>query len=87
MSLVSLDDLPCNELVELVTDYLEGALPPQLVDRFERHLFPCPFCAEYLQQMRRTIGLTGRLREDDLDPAGRDQLLQAFRRWHRPQGD
>ena len=85
MSLVSLDDLPCNELVELVTDYLEGALPPEVVDRFERHLAVCPFCAEYLDQIRRTIVLAGRLREDDLNPEAREQLLSAFRTWRKPE--
>jgi len=83
MSLVSLDDdLPCQELVDLVTDYLEGALPPALVARFDRHLEVCPFCAEYLEQMRRTIAVSGMLCEDDLDPVARRELLAAFRRWH-----
>ena len=84
---MAVDGLPCQELVELVTDYLEGALAPDVVQRFERHLLDCPFCDEYLAQIRRTIALTGRLRVDDLDPVARDSLLHAFRRWRDTERD
>ena len=69
------------ELTELVTAYLEGALPPAERARFEQHLSYCPDCAVYLDQMRKTIRLAGMLEEDDIAPAARDQLLQAFRTW------
>jgi anti-sigma factor RsiW len=71
-------DLACVELVELVTDYLEGALPGPQRLRFERHLLECDGCAAYLDQMRRTIELTGGLRVNDLSPAERAALLAAF---------
>ncbi len=87
MSFVNVDDLSCQDLVELVTDYLEGALELALAERFDRHLLHCPFCEEYLAQIRRTIALTGMLREDDLDPKARDDLLSAFRRWRDTEGD
>jgi predicted anti-sigma-YlaC factor YlaD len=76
-------DLTCRELVDLVTDYLEGALPPRDRLDFERHLVWCSFCRDYLDQMRTTIELTGR--PDDAEPPAplREQLLDAFRDWKR----
>jgi anti-sigma factor RsiW len=74
-------ELTCAELVELVTDYLEGALPPEEVERFEIHLVYCSPCTTHLEQMRETIRTAGALREDDLDPALADELLTAFRGW------
>jgi anti-sigma factor RsiW len=75
------EELTCRELVELVTDYLEGALPPGDAARFERHLAICPGCTTYVEQIRETVRQTGRLREDDLEPAARDALLAQFRNW------
>jgi predicted anti-sigma-YlaC factor YlaD len=75
------DDLTCAEVVEIVTDYLEDALPLVERRRFEQHLGECEGCANYLDQMTTTILLTGRLRVDDLSPAARAELLQAFRGW------
>jgi len=75
------DGLTCQELVELVTDYLEGGLPGADVERFESHLVICPGCATYVDQFRETIRLTGRLREDELEPAARETLLAQFRNW------
>ena len=74
-------DLSCRELVELVTDYLEGALDRRTRARFERHISGCPHCTAYLEQIRETIRLTGMLREDQLEPQARDELLAAFRTW------
>ena len=74
-------ELTCAELVELVTDYLEGALPPDEVERFEIHLVYCSPCTTHLEQMRETIRRAGALREEDLDPALADELLTAFRGW------
>ncbi len=76
------EDLTCAELVELVTDYLEGALTAGELARFEEHLTICEGCAGYLGQMRTTIALTGRLRVDDLSPEVTADLVQAFRGWH-----
>ena len=75
--------ITCQELVELVTDYLEGALSTEQRARFEAHLSTCPGCEDYLQQMRLTIGATGRLTEDSIEPKTRDALLALFRDWKR----
>jgi anti-sigma factor RsiW len=80
---VPVDELTCAELVEIVTDYLEGSMPFEERLRFEEHLVVCPGCSVYLEQMRETVRLTGALREEDLDPAARDALLEAFREWKR----
>jgi anti-sigma factor RsiW len=74
-------ELTCQELVELVTDYLEDALPPADRLRFEDHLGICPGCATYLDQMRITIQAAGHISEESLDPVVRDQLLDLFRNW------
>ena len=75
-------DLVCRELVELVTDYLEGRLPARTRRRFERHLAKCEGCTAYVEQLRQTVAATGILRVEDLDPELRDRLLAAFRGWH-----
>jgi len=73
--------LDCSELVELVTDYLDGSLDLETRARFERHLLECEGCEKYLQQFRVTIKTLGRIRTDQLDPQFRDRLLTAFRDW------
>jgi len=75
-------DLTCRELVELVTDYFEGALPARERRRFERHIGKCDGCTAYLEQMRVTIELTSRLRTEDVPPEALEPLLVAFRDWH-----
>jgi anti-sigma factor RsiW len=75
--------LSCRELVELVTDYLDGALGPVDLARFEQHLAGCGKCAEYLAQLRQTIHITGTLTPDDLSAEMEEALLQAFRDWRR----
>ena len=75
-------DLLCVEFVEVVTDYLEGAMDARDRERLERHLSACPHCTRYLAQIRSTIDLVGRLTEDDIDalgPDAREELLTAFR--------
>ena len=72
-------DLACREAVELVTDYLEGALPAAEVRRLERHLATCPGCTEYMQQMRTIAGSLGGLDEDSIPGEMRDGLIAAFR--------
>jgi predicted anti-sigma-YlaC factor YlaD len=71
--------MTCQELVEVITDYMENRLPAYDRVRFEEHLGLCEGCRNYLEQVRQTIRLTGRLPEDALSPEGRDRLLQAFR--------
>jgi anti-sigma factor RsiW len=81
VGLVEPVDLTCRELVELVTDYLEGVLPAAERLRFEAHLAECPYCQTYLAQMRRTIALVGKLSESTIDPIVERELLQRFRAW------
>jgi predicted anti-sigma-YlaC factor YlaD len=76
-------DLTCREVVELVTDYLEGALTPRERIDFERHLVRCSSCRDYLDHMRTTIELTGRPDEAEPPSPLREQLLEAFRDWKR----
>jgi anti-sigma factor RsiW len=76
-----LPEMPCRELVEVITDYLDGALPPEDRLRFDAHLAECPACTEYVEQFRHTIATAGRLEADQLSPATRDALLHAFRGW------
>jgi anti-sigma factor RsiW len=80
----SLEQLSCRELVELVTDYLEGALPGEERLRFERHIEICGGCKIYLEQIRQTIELLGHLPEDGLSPDAERELLEAFRGWRSP---
>ena len=74
-------ELVCQEVVELVTDYLEGALSPADRRRFEAHLADCPHCTEYLAQIRETIRLAGRVTPEDLTQAMRTDLTDLYRRW------
>ena len=78
--------IACQELVELVTDYLEGALSERDAGRFEAHLAGCPHCTAYVEQIRLTIRATGCLSEEQLDPVARDELLEAFRTWNQADG-
>ena len=78
-----MDELTCKELVELVTDYLEGAMPPGKRLRFEEHLAVCPGCTIYLEHMRRTIETLGRLTPESIPPEAEHELLQAFQDWKR----
>lgn len=77
------DDLPCIELVELVTDYLEGALSPPERARFEAHLAICEDCVTYVEQVRRTVEAAGVLPPEGPPPAVREALLAAFRELRR----
>ena len=77
-------DIDCIELVELVTEYLDGALPDTDRLRFEHHVDACPGCAEILEQFRAVIRTTGALRPDDaagLPPGARARMLAVFRDW------
>jgi anti-sigma factor RsiW len=74
-------EMACQELVELVTAYLDGSLSRRDRRRFRAHIRECDHCTAYLEQMRQVVEATGRLTEDDLDPHARDDLLAAFRGW------
>ena len=73
--------ITCQEFVELVTDYLEGALPEDQVRGFEQHMDDCPWCARYLEQMRVTLRTVGHIDEESISQEARDALLHAFRDW------
>ncbi len=77
------EQLSCQELVELVTDYLDGALPPAERARFDAHIAGCDGCRAYIEQIRVTIALTGTIGPEQLDPAAEEALLEAFRDWKR----
>ena len=74
-------DVVCREAVELVTDYLEGALPAKDRARFEVHLAACPHCHRYLEQIRITVAALGRIEPESLAPEVRDELVALYRRW------
>ncbi len=74
-------ELVCREAVELVTDYLEGALSAADRQRLEGHLAACPHCGDYLAQMRRTLDVIGRIEPETLAPEVQDELVALYRRW------
>jgi predicted anti-sigma-YlaC factor YlaD len=75
--------LPCIEVVELVSDYLEGALDPETERRVAEHLDLCPPCVTYVEQVRATVGMLGRLPDEALAPHAVAELEAAFRDFHR----
>lgn len=72
-------ELACNELVELVTDYLEDALPPSERSRIDRHIATCDGCTRYIEQIRETITAAGQLEPTEVPPPVVDRLLEVFR--------
>ncbi len=76
--------MTCRELVDVITEYLEGTLADVERARFEEHLGDCRSCATYLDQMRATIAALGELREESVSAEARAELLEAFRGWKRP---
>jgi anti-sigma factor RsiW len=74
-------ELACNEVVELVTAYLDDALPAEDRERFEEHLVFCDGCDRYLEQMRATISATRNVSLGKLPPELEERLLEAFRGW------
>jgi len=80
-------DIVCREAVEMVTDYLEDALPRSARRRLEAHLAGCPHCTEYLAQMRKTIELTGSITSADLTPQMQDEFIAIYQLWRAEAGD
>jgi len=80
---MSAQPMTCHEVVEIITDYLEEALPPEDRRRVEEHLAVCDGCTAYVEQMRATIRLTGMLTEEQIPEDQKRQLLDAFRTWTR----
>jgi anti-sigma factor RsiW len=81
MSEPTVEALSCQELVELVTAYVEDAMPSDERKQFERHIQTCDGCGQYLEQMRTTIRLTGQLTPEAVSPEAERDLLSAFRSW------
>ena len=79
--MTELPEMPCQELVEVITDYLDDALSATDRARFEAHLGDCDACRDYVDQFRQTISLVGRLEPEQLSPQTSEQLLSAFRDW------
>jgi len=78
---MSTEPMDCRDLVELVTAYLDGSLDPDTRARFDLHLLDCDGCDNYLQQFRVTVNTLGKAGDDDVDPAFRCRLMEAFRDW------
>jgi anti-sigma factor RsiW len=73
--------LTCREMVELVTDYLEGRLDEAERERFEAHVAECDACTLYIEQMRMTVAALGRIPPETVSPEAERELLDAFRDW------
>jgi anti-sigma factor RsiW len=80
-------ELTCKELVEIVTEYLEGTLPPAERERFDAHLLGCHGCNRYVEQMQQTVRALGQLTEKSVPPEGKEMLLNLFRDWKRANSD
>jgi hypothetical protein len=83
MSATATRELPCQEIVELVTDYLEDAMDEPLRASFEAHLAGCPHCTHYLEQIEAIIRVSGSIQADELTPEFRAGLVEAFREFRR----
>ena len=77
----TLPEMPCQELVEVITDYLEGALSDRDRARFEAHLAVCTKCQTYVEQFRLVIAGSGRIHSEELSAQARAELVAAFRGW------
>ena len=78
--------LTCQQVVELVTEYLDGVMEPKRRARFEAHLAGCDGCTAYLEQFRTTIAVVGRIDADDVPEPVMSELLSAFRHWADDRG-
>jgi predicted anti-sigma-YlaC factor YlaD len=77
------DELTCQEVVELITDYLENALLPEKQRQVEKHIAECPGCENYLGQVRYTIRLLRQLAQQTPFPTQKEELLRIFRNWQQ----
>jgi predicted anti-sigma-YlaC factor YlaD len=80
---IRVQELSCQEVVEILGDYLEGTMPPEDRVRLDEHLAECDGCTAYLDQLRTTIRLSGRLSQEAVAPEAMAPLLEAFRAWRR----
>ena len=74
-------ELACRQAIELMTDYLDGALSSRDRARLEEHLAECPYCGEYLDQIQATVAAAGHVEPDDLAPEALDELVSLYREW------
>jgi predicted anti-sigma-YlaC factor YlaD len=81
MTNVNQNQLNCQEVVELVTDYLEQALLPEMKAKFDEHIAECPGCDTYLEQVQQTILMLRKLTEQQMFPETKQELLEIFRNW------
>jgi anti-sigma factor RsiW len=79
----SAEHISCQEVVELVSDYLERSLPPDETTLFEQHLNFCDGCDWYVEQLKRTVETVGEIREEHVPAEVKERLLSAFRDWRR----
>ena len=79
----SADHLSCQEVVELVTEYLDESLPAEDASLFEQHLNFCEGCVWYVDQLRTTVETVGEMREEQITPEAKELLMGAFRDWRR----
>jgi anti-sigma factor RsiW len=76
------EDLACQEVVEVVSSYVDGLMEPEEMRRFEAHLLDCPYCTQYVDQLREIGGALHGLAGESIAPERREALLEAFRGWH-----
>jgi predicted anti-sigma-YlaC factor YlaD len=81
MANLNQDELNCQEVVELVTDYLEQALLPEMQAQFEKHVADCPGCDTYIEQLQQTIMMLRKLSAQSMFPETKQELLEIFRKW------
>jgi anti-sigma factor (TIGR02949 family) len=79
-------EMACKELVDVLTDYLDGNLPPDDRQRLEAHLDECPYCVDYLAQMKETVDALGGVNLEPLAPERQEVVLEAFRGWQDRNG-
>lgn len=75
------DSLTCQEVVELITDYLENVLLAETRERLEEHVADCPGCETYIEQIRQIINTVHAIAEEPVSPTTKQDLLQLFRKW------
>ncbi len=80
-NVMNVDKLTCQQVVELVTEYLEHTLLPQLQEQFEKHLVQCPGCMTYLEQVQKTTMLLRTLAQEPMFPGTKQELLELFQQW------
>jgi len=83
MKNLNMDELNCQEVVELVTDYLEQALLPEVKAAFEKHVAECPGCDTYIEQVQQTISMLRKLAVRPVFPETKEELLEIFRKWNQ----